>query len=47
MWAEYCPYITINVIFKFHKKDWVGAAIISDGYHRVKYTDTNAMKISN
>ena len=47
MWAEYCPYITINVIFKFNKKDWVGAAIISDGYHRVKYTDTNAMKIWN
>ena len=33
--------------FQIQQKDWVGAAIISDGYHRVKYTDTIAMKIWN
>ena len=30
--------------FQIQQKDWVGAAIISDGYHRFKYTDTIAMK---
>ena len=33
--------------FQIQQKDWVGAAIISDGYHRVKYTDIIAMKIWN